>query len=113
MQCPTHLLANTCNVERPTETVDAGGAPKSAFTTNLTSIRCLVQPADGKEILKYGRLDTEITHSVYVEPGQDIVAKDRVIVSGRSPLNVRFVCDFDLAGVLTRLDCTEDTGWSG
>ena len=72
---------------------------------------------------RYGRLDANISHAVYIEPGQDIVETDRITnvvgdnsvantVGIRSPLRVRFIQDFDLDGVVTRLDCEEDVNWN-
>lgn len=118
---PEHLFNATCVIQRSAQTKDARGAPiQGNYVNHLTGVRCRIQPLSGDEARKYGRLDEEITHGVFVAPGQDIVARDRVTgvvpdepasVATRSPLDVKFVREYDLAGVLTRLECQESVGW--
>lgn len=123
MLTPTHLFNATCEVERATQSRDSGGSYTETFATHLTGVRCRIQPLSGDELRRYGRLDANISHAVYIEPGQDIVETDRITnvvgdnsvantVGIRSPLRVRFIQDFDLDGVVTRLDCEEDVNWN-
>ena len=103
---PLHLLVATGYTQRPTYTRDSGGSAIEMYATNLTGVRCRVQPVSGSEDVRYGRFNERITHDVFVEGGQDIQGKDLLIVNGLT-LDIQFVQNYDQLGVLMKLECIE------
>ncbi len=67
-----------CNVERRTESTDAGGSVTLAWAVNIAGMQAFVQSASGAEALRYGRESNRKFVPVYVNAGQDIVASDRL-----------------------------------
>ncbi len=67
-----------CNVERRTDARDAAGSVVPTWAVHINSLRAFVQPASGSETIRYGRESNRKFHVVYVEPGQDILAADRL-----------------------------------
>lgn len=104
--CPLHLLISTCDIQRPVDTVDAGGSPIETYGAHLSSIRCRIQPASGSESNRYGEMVNEVTHHVYVDGAEDVLAKDRVKY-GSQYFDIQGVVNFDQCGTLLRLDCVE------
>lgn len=111
---PLHLLDQTCTIERDDNlaatTRDAGGSSTADWQTHLTAVMCRVQPGSGSEIIQGGRIVGMLTHTVYVEGGQDITHSDRIVLSGGDILDIRGITDFDVQGMLVRLDCEKDYG---
>lgn len=106
MTTPRHLFNLRATITRPTNSVDAGGAPTRTFATHLSNVACRVRTYGGGEGVRYGRENNRYSHAVYVGPGLDIVETDRVTVDGLT-LDVQAVMNPDRMDVYTRLDCEE------
>ena len=77
----TSLIASKgilCNVERATGASDVAGSRTKTWAVNIANLRAFVQPASGSEAIRYGRESNRNFILVYVEPGQDILAADRL-----------------------------------
>lgn len=83
----------TATTQRASNSVDAGGATTQTFASNLTGVKVFVQDMNGDEAAKYGAERYQRMAKIYVEPGKDILEKDRIVVGSRT---------FDIEHVHTR-----------
>lgn len=111
---PIHLLDQTVSTQRYTTTLDASRSPVNSYTTRLSAIAARVQPMSGSEAVRYGRESTRRMFRVFVEPGQDITEKDRVLFVDQSQfaaktrtLEVVEKRNPQSANVITTLICEE------
>jgi head-tail adaptor len=106
MVTPTHLLTDSCSIQRSTTSLGTSGNPQLAWANHLSGVKCRVQVSSGDESPRYGRLSSRYHYRVYVAGGQDITEHDRVIWGSRT-LDILDADDFDGLGVLVRLGCEE------
>lgn len=103
----TALIAakgTTATSRRATNTLDAGGAPIQTFNNNLTSVKVFVQDISGDENPKYGREAFDRLAAIYIEPGKDILEKDRLVIGSRT-FEIEHVHTRALAGVNKYMKC--------
>lgn len=69
-------------IERAAVSTGAAGGQGYAFATHLTSVKLFRQPASGNESQKYGAVRAQIAVVFFALHGQDITAKDRILLDG-------------------------------
>lgn len=88
--CPAAGLMNTFKnpaqmaYQTQTRAADGGGGFTTTWATGGT-INCVILPASASETSRYDRLETEVTHKIYVlhADGSAITTKDRILFDGR------------------------------
>ena len=99
-------LANrTVTVYRPTDSVDAIGAPKEVYAFHLRT-RGRSQPLSGADAVRLGKPESTVMHKLYIAGTPDIKARDRITI-GSLILYVVIVRDIDLAGKFTTIECEQ------
>ena len=108
------LFDQTVTILRPTASVDAAGAPASAYTTYLSSVPCRIQPMQGDEDLRAGSPASARTYRVYLDPSTDVQPSDRLAWTPATATAVTHtmhiaepMIDFDGQGRLGRLVAIE------
>lgn len=78
---PRHLFTDTVTIERKTEARDNGGSVVESWSTNLSGVKCAIQPVTGRKAQLYGADRATRIYQMFTAPGQDIITKDRVVVT--------------------------------
>ena len=90
------LLTQTCTIRRNTPSgTNAHGRPTAVWADLATGVACRIEAIYGDE--QTGPVQpTDVTHTLYLQYGQDIDEADRVVIDGTTYETV-FV-DADVAG---------------
>lgn len=76
-----HLLNRTCEVIRGT-TWEQVGNEWIEVPAVVATLPCRIAPATGRELEVAGRMQAEVTHSVYLFAGADIRVDDKLEAEG-------------------------------
>lgn len=99
------MLRHTVLLQAESSTSDGMGGQVKAWTTEAT-IRAFVKPKSGTERIFATRLDSTLTHDVFMRYRTGVVAPKRLLFKGR-PLQIRAVINIEEADRWLQLQCEE------
>lgn len=76
-----HLLNRSCDIIRGT-TWQQVGVEWVEVPAVVATLPCRIAPASGRELEVAGRMQAEVTHSVYLQAGADIRVGDKLEADG-------------------------------
>ena len=100
------MLRHKVVIEREVITQDSVGGYSSAWATHKT-VYAAIKPTGGSERLHAMRLESNISHKVYLRYTADITPKDRIIYNGRE-MQIRAVINVEERNKWLELLCSEN-----
>lgn len=76
--------APTVNILRPTNAVDATGAPTQTYNAHLSGLTAMVNIISGTETVRSGRDSTRNFGRCQLQAGLDILTTDRLVYNSRT-----------------------------
>lgn len=98
-------LRHKITVERESTTTDIVGGQSSTWATLIEPF-ALVKPVTGTERYQAMKLETNITHRIYIRYVADIKTTDRIIFNSRE-MQIRSIIDLEERNKWLELHCVE------
>tara|TARA_B100000161_G_scaffold87043_1_gene60890 strand:+ start:4402 stop:4725 length:324 start_codon:yes stop_codon:yes gene_type:complete len=98
-------LRHKVDLQKPTNTRDAGGGAVKTFTT-LAQLYAQIKPVSGQEKYRQGQVQESVTHHVTVRYRSDIGTNMRLVYQSRN-FNIRHIRNIDERNRFLLLVCNE------
>ena len=92
-------------IERETDTPNDSGGQDIVWTTHK-KLKAFIKPKSGTERVRGMKLESPLTHSIYIRYTADILPVDRVVYKGRY-MQIRAVINIEEADRWLELACEE------
>ncbi len=84
------MLRHKVTLERETLTTDSIGGDSSSWSTLAADVFTMIKPVSGNERFQAMRLETNLTHTIFMRYRSDLTTKDRIDFNGRK-FQIRFI----------------------
>jgi SPP1 family predicted phage head-tail adaptor len=98
-------LRNSIAIQRETSTTDSVGGLVNTWAT-LTTVYAYIKPVSGSESVYSSRIDSSITHKIYIRYLATVSPKQRVNYNGRL-MNIKSVLNLEERNKWLELHCVE------
>lgn len=105
--CDLHsgLLRQQITIERETQTKDSVGGYSSSWATHIQPF-AFVKPISGLERLHAMKLETNVTHKIYIRYVSGLTTKDRVAFNSRE-MQIHSIINLEERDKWLELTCIE------